>query len=119
MSRQIKFRGFTEGRFITPLFYEGKWYADWRCFEDAIEFEAPVDQWTGLQDKNGKDIYERDIFDAHHDFGPGGFQNRRASVGFHKEHGYQWNYWDLKTLVVIGNIHESPHLLALKAEEMK
>jgi len=68
-------------------------------------------QYTGLKDKDGKEIYEDDIFIAPHDFGPGGFQQKQAVVRFHECYGYQWQYWDVKNLIIIGNIYESPELL--------
>lgn len=44
-------------------------------------------------------------------FGPGGMIERVARVHFDNLRGYQWNYWDLDTIEVIGNIFESPELL--------
>jgi len=82
---------------------------------DLLTFgEKIVMQFTGRQDKNGVDIYEGDIFEAPHDFGPGGFAKRRAKVVFHVELGYRWQYWLLDELEVIGNIYENPELLDVR-----
>ena len=68
-------------------------------------------QYTGLKDKNAKEIYEDDIFKAPHDYGPGGFKEQIGRVIFHEALGYQWNYWDFDKLEIIGNFHENPELL--------
>ena len=68
-------------------------------------------QYTGLKDRQGKEIYEGDIIKALHDFGPGGWVEKKTEVRFNLMNGYQWNYWDLDSLKVIGNIYENPELL--------
>ena len=116
MSRAIKFRQYVDG----------KWY-QWgfglpdngNGFASPVSLKAPSYQFTGLLDKNGKEIYEGDIVAGEWEsslprrtvttigqvgFGEGCFQLRveiEASA---------LRLYD--SLEVIGNIYESPELLS-------
>lgn len=78
-----------------------------------------IGQFTGLRDKNGKEIYEGDIvqysLDCKKDIGYIGFHTLSASfrlITKHTDYGIG-NRGALhgSPLVVIGNIHDNPELL--------
>ncbi len=118
MSREIKFRvwGKTEKEYIR---YPFAWLS---LFDspDGLEIEENedlvIEQYTGLKDKNGKEIYEGDImrYDAI-DYKVlwadyyAGFETKRLNS--------PWNNAGLTLHFlasvgrVIGNIHENPELL--------
>ena len=68
----------------------------------------PIQQYTCLKDKNGNPIYEGDFIRGQFDHGPAGYREEIAPVIWTNEDGYQWNYWDLSTIEVIGNKYQWP-----------
>lgn len=80
-----------------------------------------VCEYTGLTDKNGRKIFERDILSGkrYHDWGQGGeYVPDKCAVKWNEKRAafdpvYWWegyNY-DLKDYEVIGNIFDNPDLL--------
>ena len=114
--REIKFRG--------KRLNNGEWvYGDLHIRTPFPHIHSEIDygkvnidphtvgQFTGLHDKNGKEIYEGDIVRC--DMGGecevsycigGGFAGFDLSPAFHNGH-------QLKDVEVIGNIHDNPELL--------
>jgi hypothetical protein len=71
----------------------------------GVEFE--VEEWTGLTDKNGKDIYEGDVIQLN--TGEAGVVKFKGGRYFHeaKSEIVGQLYWDK----VIGNLNENPELI--------
>ena len=131
--REIKFRQWSSGRFHY-----------WGCNSDNFtsplsnRLDIPSEQFTGLRDKNGKEIYEGDVVcfagymtaDDSFDIDPNGFMydeddmfpivwNEKMALWEPKfDDDEHWKYKrDTRGLMVkgsceiIGNIHENPELL--------
>lgn len=92
-------------KYVRVQFKGGGYYDDWPL--DEIELM----QWTGLQDKNGKDIYEGDILkiedpDLEIEVG----QVRFSDGGFWVD-GVGTEYCNVCHVEIIGNIYEHSELL--------
>lgn len=108
------------------VFCDGKWFQNWRSFEDDFSLnmrDCVVMQATGLKDKNGVDIFERDIIKNSN--GSTGYvtylQQEAGFVVVLKKRDYRLghrntgeSYAEATNHEVIGNIYENPELLEVK-----
>lgn len=118
--RTIKFRGkrIDTGEFIYGDLIHNTWKEnpdDVDAYGDSLRVDnSTVGQFTGLHDKNGREIYEGDILKGNWDtifqvFYDDCYLEFRA-----KEKGGMENcidYYGLDRIEVIGNIHDNPELL--------
>ena len=113
MSREIKFRAWDNAKKEWTLnimeFVSSRTGNIW--MEPALKSHKVVlEQYTGLKDKNGKEIYEGDIIEST-------WNGDKAEVVWNDVEGEWEHYADFNThskysgSVVIGNIHENPELL--------
>lgn len=124
MSRPIKFRAWCETNecWYNPHFIEMNLdgQAMLHGAEGLVEIipASAIEQYTGLTDKNGKEIYEGDIV---YDIYTGdevfivGWDKDKASFMLTDTADYPLAYFDEykpgKDLEVIGNVHENPELI--------
>jgi len=86
-----------------------------------VSYDARTDleimQFTGLKDKNGKEIYEGDICQCEDDKVFIEFSDGAYWFMYNKNDGFTYDWaiansqWSDKDIEVIGNIYENPELL--------
>lgn len=117
MSRELKFRVWWKDGSEPTI------YTEYDLFDDtwtSAEYIA-IEQYTGLKDKNGKEIYEGDILSAGDKYYKVVFESIRAGfvakgiTQYTGDHfaGYFGRYL-VNHCEVVGNIHENPELLGTK-----
>lgn len=136
--REIKFRAwysaepnahhYSKGKLLNP---DQMFYDEWpgQCLGFAHQGQpVTIEQFTGLKDKNGKDIYEGDLRQ-------GKWRCCEGCSNPNKEHSavqvmrwnqhlacFEWDGPDIPDFIgieVIGNIHENPELLRAQGGSSK
>lgn len=102
--RDIKFRAWDNGMFYEVVVISDGMWTD-NLLRDSWH-RGGVMQYTGLKDKNGKEIYEGDIIRI-----STGYEYvveiKWYNLGNSKAYGYSYE----PSCVIIGNIYENPELI--------
>lgn len=122
--RQIKFRAWDDGKkkwidgmvgfsVVGEMMMMGEWaHVLSKYFPDRLN-DIIIEQFTGLVDDNGKEIYEGDVlrcgeYDLIYLVS---FHKRGAFIAHHFNNIDDFFFLDDMTFQIIGNIHENPELL--------
>lgn len=117
--REIKFRGkrIDNGEWIEGYFYHEEFYGEIITLELKTTHICDINtigQYTGLKDKNGKEIYEGDILDFDEkEWGESGYvsavvwDEKECCFCFDGGTPFDVGQWRK----VIGNIYDNPELL--------
>jgi uncharacterized phage protein (TIGR01671 family) len=121
--REIKFRQFINGKFH----YWGN--KNQNCFIGPVTPIIESQQFTGLKDKHGKEIYEGDIVRKDgwiyeirwSKYGAGSDLATKNDSWPKQEDGYAYHsgLYDTEIIEVIGNVYENPELAGGTQKEEK
>lgn len=125
MKREIKFRAWIPtgpgtGDMVQPYTLQEMIYSKSNTFPMAMLKRIDFMQYTGLHDKNGREIYEGDIIVTHPKMkyeipkiGVVQYGDYRPMFQYKSGDGEEYSIWNnnvYRTYEVIGNIFENPEL---------
>lgn len=115
MPRLIKFRYWD--RFLKMLFCSDNWiWEEWKGAIDQVDPDRVLMQYTGLKDKNGKEIYTGDVIEGNlFDYrlpimGAVVYDEEHAAYALQNDAGLTLLF-KIDQREVIGNIYENPDLI--------
>ena len=93
-----------------------EWDWKWECYAQSLEIgkgKSVLMQFTGLFDKNGKEIYEKDIITYKKHIDVINFNKLEFKDSYLQGTSYGYHFRELLTgdIEIIGNIYENPELL--------
>ena len=112
--REIKFRAFDKRLnrmwYIDNIFFIREYNPE--LIDNATLGYTELQQYTGLKDKNGKEIYEGDIIEhTHWRFAVPDITPVSRTTYWNEEITDDWMSMSDVDWVIIGNIYENPELL--------
>lgn len=119
--RAIKFRAWDKDAnkyvYISETVDGGFWVNNGISQAEMPTNRDSFEQYTGLKDKNGKEIYEGDIFQNDYDGGYDVVKWVERHAGFmlcymgDEDESESLSLYKMDELEIVGNIHENPELL--------
>lgn len=123
--RSLKFRGkwiYGDNDWVYGGIVSNEQHASITTYDSMKEVDpSTVGQYTGLRDRNGKEIYEGDIIEI--GFNEDGVTTKHKCVVrwndmnaafalYTNEKGEgPWHGWLMNNCIIIGNIHDNPDLI--------